>query len=114
MGWLYAEQARACIARDRLWQAERMVARMRDQALALACLRYGLPAPQGVGIDGLPESVLAGYADCLARTIDAAELQRAFRALVRQLLTELEALDDELHERIAATVLNLAETCTGS
>lgn len=41
MGWLYAQQARACIGRDRLWQAERMITQVRDQALALACLRHG-------------------------------------------------------------------------
>jgi len=108
MGWLYAEQARSCIGRGRPWQAERMVAGIREQALALACLRHGLPALGGVGVDQLPGQLLAAYADCVVRAIDAAELERAFRAVVTRLLAEVDAVDPDLHERIATTLMSLA------
>lgn len=46
-GWLYALHARSSIARNRSWQAEYMISGIRDQVLALACLRHGLPAGDG-------------------------------------------------------------------
>src|SRR6185369_3361715 len=44
LAWLYALHARSSIARGRLWQAEYMISGVRDHALALACIRRGLPA----------------------------------------------------------------------
>ena len=108
LGWLYAVQARSCIGRGRLWQAERMVAGIREQALALACLRHGLPASQGVGVDQLPQPILEAYAESVAGAIDAAELERAFRAVITRLLAEVEAVDPDLHERLTATLMRLA------
>jgi hypothetical protein len=108
MGWLLAEQARSSIGRRRLWQAERMVAGIREQALALACLRQGLPVLHGSGVDQLPQPVLTAYADCIVGAIDAVEIDRAFRAVVTRLLAELEAVDPALHERVRATLMSLA------
>src|SRR4051812_15449287 len=54
LGWLYALHARTCIARQRLWQAEYMISGVRDHALTLACIRHGLPAVHGRGLDQLP------------------------------------------------------------
>jgi hypothetical protein len=45
MGWLYALHVRTSIARARLWEAEFMLRGMRDQVLALACLRRLHPLP---------------------------------------------------------------------
>jgi hypothetical protein len=42
LAWLYALHARTCIARRKLWQAEYMISGVRDNALALACIRHGL------------------------------------------------------------------------
>lgn len=108
MGWLYAMQARSCIGRGKLWQAERMVAGIREQALALACLRHGLPVLHGVGVDELPQPLLTAYADCLVGAIGAAELDRAFRAVVTRLLEEVDEVDPELHKRFAGTLMSLA------
>jgi predicted nucleotidyltransferase len=108
MGWLYAMQARSCIGRGKLWQAERMVVGIREQALALTCLRHGLPALHGAGVDQLPQSLLTAYVDCLVGAIDAAELDRAFRAVVTRLLEEVDAVDPELHKRLAGTLMSLA------
>jgi hypothetical protein len=46
-----------------VWQAEFMVSAMRDQVLALACLRHGLPAREGRGMDLLPAAVNAAGAE---------------------------------------------------
>ena len=54
-GWLYALHARVCIARGNVWQAEYMISGVRDHALALACVRHGLPAVHGRGMDLLPQ-----------------------------------------------------------
>src|SRR5437763_13630158 len=77
MGWLYALHARASIARGRAWQAEYMVSGMRDQVLALACLRHGVPAVEGRGSDSLPPEATAAVAAGLVRSLDAAERRRA-------------------------------------
>src|SRR4029077_2089395 len=55
--WLYALHARSSIARGRLWQGEYMTSAMRDQILALACLRLGVPEREGRGMDLLPREV---------------------------------------------------------
>jgi predicted nucleotidyltransferase len=47
LAWLHALHARSSITRGRVWQAEYMVSGLRDQVLALACLRVGVPAVQG-------------------------------------------------------------------
>src|SRR5512142_2944789 len=51
LAWLYALHARSSIARGKFWQAEYMVSAMRDQVLALACARHGLPTREGRGMD---------------------------------------------------------------
>src|SRR5207244_2027177 len=63
--WLYALHARSSIARLRPWQAEYMISGMRDQVLALACLRHGLPAREGRGMDALPAHVAAPLQEAL-------------------------------------------------
>jgi len=54
MGWLYAIHARSSIARGRTLQALYMINGLRDQVVALACLRHDLPAHEGRGVDDLP------------------------------------------------------------
>lgn len=47
LAWLYALHARGSVGRGKRWQAEYMISHMRDQVLALACLRHGLSAVEG-------------------------------------------------------------------
>jgi hypothetical protein len=47
-----------------------MVSGVRDHVLALACLRHGLPAAQGRGMDGLPPAVTAIIAGALVRSLE--------------------------------------------
>src|SRR5258705_309489 len=68
--WLYALHARSCIARGNVWQAEYMISGIRDNALALACIRHGLPAVYGRGVDLLPTEVVAQFEGALVRQLD--------------------------------------------
>jgi predicted nucleotidyltransferase len=108
MAWLYALHARSSIARGRAWQAEYMISGMRDNVLALACLRHGVPAVQGRGIDSLPPEATAAAAGALVRSLDAAELRRAFGAITEALIVEIERADADLAGRLAAPLRELA------
>jgi len=110
MAWLYALHARSCIARRRLWQAEYMISGVRDNALALACLRHNLPTAHGRGIDLLPVGVAAQFEDSLVRQLSPAELSRSFQAAVRGLLHEIRSTDAELEARLTPALTQMAET----
>jgi hypothetical protein len=109
MAWLYALHARSSIARDKVWQAEYMISGVRDHVLALACVRHGVPAVQGRGMDQLPPEVSAPMADALVRSLDDGELRRAFRASCSLLLAEVQAADGELARRLSPTILELSD-----
>jgi len=100
MGWLYGLHARSSIARGRPWQAEYFVSGMRDHVLALACLRHGLPAVEGRGIDRLPPEATAAVAAGLVRSLDAGELRRAFGVVTAALIAEMERADAALADRL--------------
>ena len=98
--WLYALHARSSIARGKLWQAEFMVSSMRDQVLSLACVRHGLPAREGRGLDRLPAEVTRPLAEALVRRLDREELQRAFAVVARSFAAEIVPADAALGERL--------------
>jgi hypothetical protein len=110
IGWLYALHARSCIARGNLWQAEYMISGVRDNALALACIRHGLPAVHGRGMDLLPKEVTAQFEGSLVRQLDAAELLRAFRVAMDCLLGEIRCADETLAGRLQAALALLIDT----
>jgi hypothetical protein len=107
MGWLYALHARSSIARGKVWQAEYMISGVRDHVLALACLRHGVPASQGRGMDQLPPAITSSLAAALVRSLDAAELTRAFRAAVEALLTEIREVEPDLATRLTDPLMQL-------
>jgi hypothetical protein len=113
-GWLYALHARSCIQRDRWWQAEYMISGIRDQVLALACQRYGLPAEQGRGMDALPREVVAPLEPALVRGLTSDELGRALRVTVDGLLREAGFVDSALASRIDPALRELVETARRS
>ena len=113
LGWLYALHARSCIARQKLLQAEYMISGIRDNALALACIRHGLPAVHGRGMDLLPGGVIAQFEESLVRRLDTAELSRAFRIAIHGLLSEIQNLDQELAGRLRGALTDLTETLAG-
>jgi hypothetical protein len=89
-GWgvHHALRARFCIERGKLWQAQYWIGGVRDQALALACLRRGLPTSYGRGFDALPAEVLDRFPDALVRSMDREELLRALGSAIECLLSE--------------------------
>ena len=74
MGWLYALHARSSIARGRALQANHWINGVRDQVTMLACLRHGLPTPEGRGVDDLPAGLRQSLAETLVRGLDEREL----------------------------------------
>ncbi len=107
-GWLYALHARSSIARGRVWQAEHMISGVRDQVLALACLRHGVPAVQGRGMDSLPPEATSAVAGALVRSLVIPELRRAFAAVTEALLAEIKRIDPGLAARLTAPLTELA------
>lgn len=90
MTWLYALHVRAAVARGRSWQAVWMLEGMRNRLISMYCVRYGLPAHEGRGVDGLPGSIRASLLDTLVTRTDPADLRATLRTLVTLLLTEAE------------------------
>jgi hypothetical protein len=90
----HALRARFCIERGRSWQAEYWISGVRDQALALACMRHGLPPSHGRGYDELPAPTRDGFAGALVRSLDREELLRALDAAVEALLRESHEVRD--------------------
>jgi predicted nucleotidyltransferase len=108
MGWLYALHARSGLARGRPWHAEYMLSAARDQVLALACARHGVPAAYARGVDELPAEVTAPVEPGLVGSLDPGELERAFRAVVECLLDETRHVDRGLADRLAGPLSELA------
>ena len=108
LGWLYALHSRSCIERGKVWQAEYMISAVRDQALALAAMRHGLPGAQGRGFDRLPREVTALFEGALVRSLDIDELRRAFRVATRCLLEEVRHSDPALAGRLDGPLTELS------
>jgi len=112
MGWLYALHARSSIARGRTLQALHMINGVRDQVVALACLRHDLPPHEGRGVDDLPASLRLRIAEALVRELSGSELRRAFAASVSALLEEAQLIDADREQRLRETVWELVHTVT--
>ena len=107
LAWLHALHARSCIARHKFWQAECMISGIRDSALALACMRHGLPTVHGKGFDQLPQETVAQFEGSLVRSLESPELCRAFKAVVEGFLSQLQTVDQELFDRLQAALAQL-------
>jgi hypothetical protein len=100
LAWLLALHVRSSLERGKLWSAEFFVSWLRDQILALACLRHGLPVSEARGVDRLPAEVKGPFEETLVRSLDEAELRRAFTAAVSCMLVEMRLADTTLADRI--------------
>jgi len=107
LGWLYALHSRSCIERGKVWQAEYMISAVREQAMALAAARHGLPTREGRGFDGLPPQVRSSFEAAVVRSIDTHELKRAFRAATDCLLSEVRQADPVLAGRLEGPLTEL-------
>jgi hypothetical protein len=99
-GWIYVLNARAALERGRPWQAERWISGIRDQSLALACVRHGLPAAQARGVDQLPADVTSPWDASLVRSLELGELRRALSVAAPEFVREVELFDPRLAERL--------------
>ena len=80
---------------------------LRDQVVALACLRFGLPAHQGRGVDDLPPQATVSLASTLIVSLEPTELHRAFVSTGRLLLEETARVDTELALGLAPPIEEL-------
>ncbi len=102
--WLYALHARSSLERGKPWQAEHMIAGLRERVLSLACLRHNLPAHEGRGVDQLPDDLKATLHDSLVGTLDPEALRRAFRVATEALVQETEHADPSLADRVRGPI----------
>jgi hypothetical protein len=100
-GWIYVLSARAAIARGRLWQAVRLIGSVRDQGLALACVRQGLPSAYAKGVHKLSEDAIEPWRESLVRSVEADELHRALQVATHAFLREVAQSDTVLADRLA-------------
>ena len=105
LAWLGVLHARTAIERDKRWEAAHWVAAVRDQTLALACLRLGLPTAYARGVDRLPPEVTAPLESSFASGIEEVELRRGLRAVTRCLVNEIRRHDSGLAERLESPLL---------
>jgi len=105
LGWLAALVTRVAIERGKPWQALLFVNMLRDQALALACIRQGLPPEFARGADQLPPD--ASYAQTLPRSLDTDELRRALAVATTVFLDEVARVDPELARRLGEVLREL-------
>ena len=61
LAWHHVLHARSCIERHQPWQAEYWISSIRDQTLALACLRFGQPTDYAKGPTPCPSRSLANW-----------------------------------------------------
>jgi hypothetical protein len=81
-----------------------MISGVRDHVLALSCVRHGLPAVHGRGMDQLPEGVRAQFGNSFVKQLDKAELSRAFQVVVIGLLSEVRSVDQQLAAKLEPTL----------
>jgi len=86
----HALRARFSIERGRYWQAEYWTSAVRNYALSLACVRRGLPASYGRGVDDLPQGLRDAALGAVCRTLDRDELLQALGRSIDLLLGEAE------------------------
>lgn len=108
LAWLYGLHVRSSIKRGKYWQAEHMVSAMRDNVLAAACARLGIPAREGRGLHQLPADVTGPLEAALVGDLSEATLARAFRVTADALLREARLVNADQARRIEAVVRELA------
>lgn len=109
LAWHHVLHARSCIEREKAWQAEYWISGIRDQTLALACLRFGEPAAHAKGADALPVAITGELEDALVRSLALEELRRALRVAATRLIRELYETDPVQAQRLERPIRELAD-----
>ena len=100
LAWHHALHAHAAIERGKPWHAEWWISGLRDQTIALACLRLGEPTDYARGADLLSTAITTPLEAALVRSLDESELRRALRAAATSFQEELERTDARLAARL--------------
>jgi hypothetical protein len=114
LAWHHVLHARACIERGKPWQAEWLIGGVREQVLALACLRLGHTTRYAKGTDLLPPELTAPLQETLVHSLDEDELRRALAAAAIALVAELERTDSALAARLRPTIEALTDRQTAA
>lgn len=93
MAWLYALHARSALGRGRTWQAVMMLDDLRNQVVALACVRLGLNPWHGRDADRLPEDARAALERSRAADLSSDALAESLALLLALLLGEIQQHD---------------------
>jgi hypothetical protein len=109
LAWHHLLHARACIGRGKPWQAEHWISALRDQLLALACLRLGHTTWYAKGADLLPPELTAALKPTLVCSLDETELRRALAAAAVAFSAELERTDAAVADRLRPLFSELTE-----
>jgi hypothetical protein len=88
LGVHHAVRASISLERGRRWQAEYWLSGVRDETLAIACIRCGLPPAHARGVDELPPDLLQRFEGTFPASLDAGELRRALGLAIELLLLE--------------------------
>jgi hypothetical protein len=107
MAWLYALHVRSSLARGRVLQAEYMLSGMRNYVFELACLRCGVIAKQGRGLDDLSAVERDAVARCIPRSLDPDELKRSFQITIDLLVREIRPVDAELENKLTGVLQDM-------
>jgi hypothetical protein len=113
LAWHHVLHARTSIERGKPWRAEYWISGIRDQTLALACLRLGQPVHYAKGADALPAAVTGELEGALVRSLQLEELRRALRVAATRLLLELVATDAVQARRLELVIRELADLAEG-
>jgi hypothetical protein len=109
MAWLYALHVRSSLARGRMLQAEYMLSGMRNHVFELTCLRCGVVARQGRGLDDLPASERETAAACLPQSLQSPALKRAFQNTMDALVKEIHHVNGGLEHPVGGVLREIAE-----
>ncbi|WP_203914622.1 nucleotidyltransferase domain-containing protein [Rhizocola hellebori] len=108
MAWHDVLAGHKYLSRGRFWQAEHWISSVRDQVLALACLRLGHPTGYAKGAHLLPASVTEPLQAALIRSLDEPELRRALTAAIAALTDELALSAPALAARLTPLLARVA------
>lgn len=109
MAWLYALHVRSSLARGRLLQAEYTLSGMRNHVFELICLRCGVIAQQGRGLDDLPATERAVAGACLPGALEPSALKRGFQKTMEVLVREIQYLNGGPERILGRVLLQIAE-----
>jgi predicted nucleotidyltransferase len=110
LAWHHLLHARMSIERGKKLQAEYLIAVVRQQLIALACLRLGHSTAYAKGAHLLTQEVTAPLEATLVRSFDEAELRRALAAGTTALAAELDRTDTDLGARLRPLLEELGES----